>query len=268
MPTKTRRSFLKLSSTVSLYALLSGLENILAQSEIHASTKGEKMTTETEIIVVGAGAAGLGAARALQDDGFEVILLEGRNRLGGRVWTDRSWPGTALDLGGSWIHGIKGNPLTELVKKFKIKTMLTDYDSLLTYDPQGRLLSDAAREKLDERLEKLLAAAAAWGEELDRDVSLQAGLDHAAAQHKLSPQEQRELTYAVNTAIEHEFAADVADLSLWYWDEGEDFSGGDVLFPGGYDQIFKRLAQALDIRLNQVVQKVEYGNGGVKIATN
>src|SRR5512134_3002105 len=103
MPTKTRRSFLKLSSTVSLYALLSGLENILAQSEIHASTKGEKMTTETEIIVVGAGAAGLGAARALQDDGFEVILLEGRNRPGGRVWTDRSWPGAALDLGGSWI---------------------------------------------------------------------------------------------------------------------------------------------------------------------
>ena len=58
-----------------------------------------------EVIVVGAGVSGLAAARRLQDAGVKVLVLEGRNRLGGRVWTDRTWADAPLDLGASWIHG-------------------------------------------------------------------------------------------------------------------------------------------------------------------
>jgi monoamine oxidase len=267
MPKSNRRHFLKISTLAALSSLLRP-GNTLAGPKIQPIRTGEMMTTDTEILVVGAGAAGLGAARVLQDDGYEVILLEARHRFGGRVWTDHSWPGTALDLGASWIHGIKGNPLSELVKQFKIKTIMTDYDSILTYNPQGRLLSDAARNKLDNRLEQLLEEAAAWGEELAEDVSLQAGFDHILAEWDLSRQERIELDYVINTTIEHEFAADTAELSLWYGDEGHAFGGGDVVFPGGYDQIFRRLAEGLDIRLNQSVQKVEYGSSGVKITTS
>lgn len=269
IPNIHRRHFLKVSSLASLSALLwsFSLTGRTSTGE-SASTLPKATATTTEILVIGAGAAGISAARVLQDDGYEVIVLEARSRIGGRVWTDRSWPGAALDMGASWIHGIKGNPLTELVKKFAIKTLPTDYDSLLTYNPQGQPLTDAARNKLDARLEEVLAEAAAWGEELDRDVSLQAGIDHVLAEWDLSRQERLELDYAVNTTIEHEFAADAAEFSLWYGDEGEVFGGGDVIFPNGYDQIFRRLAQGLDIRLGQQVQKIEYGRAGVKITTH
>src|SRR5207302_575659 len=59
------------------------------------------------VIVVGAGMAGLVAARLLRDSGFDVTVLEARDRLGGRVWTDARI-GAPVDLGGSWVHGVDG----------------------------------------------------------------------------------------------------------------------------------------------------------------
>jgi monoamine oxidase len=64
-----------------------------------------------KVLVLGAGMAGLVAARILHDSGFSVQVLEARSRLGGRIWT--TWDlGGPLDMGASWIHGLKGNPLT------------------------------------------------------------------------------------------------------------------------------------------------------------
>ena len=64
-------------------------------------------------IVVGAGMSGLSAATHLQRAGMEVVVLEARDRIGGRIHTDRSW-GTPVDLGAGWIHGEKGSPLPAL----------------------------------------------------------------------------------------------------------------------------------------------------------
>jgi choline dehydrogenase-like flavoprotein len=55
-----------------------------------------------KVIVVGAGFAGLAAARKLKDEGFEVLELEARDRPGGRDWTSRLWQDAPMDLGGSW----------------------------------------------------------------------------------------------------------------------------------------------------------------------
>jgi monoamine oxidase len=65
------------------------------------------------VIVVGAGMAGLVAAYDLREEGYDVTVLEARNRVGGRMFSDRSL-GAAVDLGAAWIHGRKRNPLTEL----------------------------------------------------------------------------------------------------------------------------------------------------------
>src|SRR5215510_593295 len=85
------------------------------------------------VVVVGAGMAGLVAARLLHDSGFAVTVLEARDRLGGRTWTDDSL-GAPLDLGGSWVHGVDGNPLTLWCEKLGISLIESQGDRLLIDD--------------------------------------------------------------------------------------------------------------------------------------
>ena len=64
----------------------------------------------TDVVVVGAGLAGLSAARDLALGGADVLVLEARDRVGGRVTTDRRF-GLTTDLGASWIHGVTDYPV-------------------------------------------------------------------------------------------------------------------------------------------------------------
>jgi monoamine oxidase len=57
----------------------------------------------TDVVIVGAGLAGLSAARTLAASGVDVLVLEARDRVGGRTYTRAASDGTLLDLGGQWI---------------------------------------------------------------------------------------------------------------------------------------------------------------------
>src|SRR5215470_12481852 len=66
---------------------------------------------ECDVAVIGAGAAGLGAARRLSAAGLAVRVLEARNRLGGRAWTARDPSGLPIELGCAWLHSADENEL-------------------------------------------------------------------------------------------------------------------------------------------------------------
>ena len=89
--------------------------------------------------VVGAGLAGLRCSDILMQHGFKVTLLEGRQRVGGRLYQSRLPNGNLVDAGPNWIHGTENNPILDLAKQTH-----TTVDSWTTrsylYDQHGERL--------------------------------------------------------------------------------------------------------------------------------
>ncbi|MBT3316090.1 MAG: FAD-dependent oxidoreductase [Anaerolineae bacterium] len=249
-----RRDFLKIT------ALLAGT---VAMNSCSVFEDGDE-----KIIVVGAGIAGLSAAQTLQKWGYKVVVLEARSRVGGRIWTSRKWEDAPLDLGASWIHGVSGNPIAKLAKENRIKIVETDYDNQWIYKEDGSELTNEEYESLEEYESTITEYIAEAIAERDDDVPLKSIVDAVLDNVSVSADEKQIILYLLNTIVEHEYAADISELSLFTFDEGDEYSGEDVIFPGGYDQIIEILAKGLDIRLNETVQRVAYEEAGVSIQTN
>jgi monoamine oxidase len=251
----TRRHFLNLS--------LAASTALLANAAVAHAASSERADT----IVVGAGVAGMAAASRLAAAGKRVIMLEARDRIGGRVWTDESL-GLPLDLGASWVHGINGNPIYALAQKQGVKSASTDYDTITTYDSGGSEWSEVRWNDCETAFERLMSKATQMQARADRDMPLSAALNLALSSQQVTSDQERDLHYLINVTIEHEYAADTHDLSLWWWDAGAEQEGGDVLFPQGYAQVFAPLAAALDVRLLHVVTRIAHEASGVRVDTD
>ena len=221
----------------------------------------------TDILIIGAGIAGLAAARHLVENEFNVTILEGRDRIGGRIYTDRTL-GFPIDLGAAWIQGAEENPITELAEELQAKIIPTEFENAQVYDTEGNPLTEQQLEQGESLYEEITDEAKEMSEDLDEDISVGEAVKRLLKRKNLQPKQKNLLQWYLNSEIILESAADLENLSIWEWDEEDAFEGGDYLFPNGYDALVQGLAEDLDIRLNHQVSAVEYGEDGVWVETN
>jgi len=219
---------------------------------------------QIHVAVIGAGMAGLAAARRLAENGLRVTVLEARDRIGGRLWTNRSL-GVPLDLGASWIHGTRGNPIAKLARDLSQPLFEWDYEDAKIVDltgHQGRL--ETSLDRMEEVLEELASRSAdrADGRSV-RDVVGQLHRDR-----RFSHLSEIEMDALLVYLVEQEYAADSDTLALSALEEGSAYGGEDAILPRGYDRLAPGLARGLEVRTGSPVGSVSYSATGVSLQTD
>jgi polyamine oxidase len=223
------------------------------------------------VVVVGAGVSGLAVANALTHAGVSCVVLEGRDRIAGRLHTVEV-AGHPVDLGGSWIHMPIGNPMTALAGQAGIQRVSGDpTEQLSAYDcGEGRWLSAAEwAASLTLQYDTFPQAQAALVNLLGPAASMADAISAFLSDAGLAEQDTRRAWQALHAVIEAE-AADLARRQSlrWMWTEDE-FEGsyfGDLPV-GGYSKIATALATGVDVQLGVEVTDILWTNAGVEVRT-
>ncbi|CAG0920574.1 unnamed protein product [Notodromas monacha] len=133
-----------------------GMIQILTKPPMHHGKK---------VIIVGAGISGLAAAQQLKRFGFNVTVLEGRDRVGGRIATFRGENSSVADLGAMIVTGLGGNPLAVLSRQFDVKLSKINSDDCPLYDASGERVPNNHDKAVEAEFNRLLDAAAYIGKE-------------------------------------------------------------------------------------------------------
>lgn len=208
---------------------------------------------DCDVVVIGAGMAGITAARELLEAGKSVKVIEAQDRIGGRIQTDTTTFGTAVDTGAAWIHSADVNPLTNLALGLGIRLVKTPLgDTLYVGDRIATPQEKEAYDRTIEAFENALKDAANQGIDLPADQVLPNQMPFAeAARYSLGPME---------------LAADLENSSSL--DAGKQLlTREDVIPEGGMARFFERYAAPVPVDLSTPATKIRWSPSGATVET-
>lgn len=223
------------------------------------------LPSETEVVIVGAGLAGLSAARMLQDRGRNVVVLEARDRLGGRIWTNTSALDFPVDLGASLLRSADINPLAIEMRNREVRLQADEGDFwLFDQNSSGEPARDAATEDYDalgfayDKMDDALLDARA----LRSDVAL-------ASRIKLDSNGPAGRWIDLARALAAPLHVGVEFPALSALDAPRLIgTGNDAWLPGGLGTWLNQFATDLPVFRNRAVVRIDWaGTGGVTVAT-
>lgn len=209
------------------------------------------MARGADAVVIGAGAAGIAAARLLHDAGRDVLLLEGSERIGGRAQTIRHG-GARLDLGCGWLHSARRNPWTAIAEA---RGFASDHDAA-HWDEQWRDLGFAPEEQR--------AFATAW-DRLERDALAAEGPDRPLSDFVGADARWRPLFDNMSGFIN---GAPLARVSLHDWRAYEEAASDDNwAVCDGYGTLIADHARGISIRTGTPATRIDRGGRRLRVET-
>ncbi|MBM6594006.1 flavin monoamine oxidase family protein [Microvirga pudoricolor] len=208
------------------------------------------LPADPDVVVVGAGSAGIAAARALLAAGLSVAVLEARDRIGGRAVTT-AFRGHPVDLGAHWLHAGPINPLVKLglARGEKLRHAPTGGHTFV----RGRQAPPAARAALDRAFD-LADRAMTLGAQRPEDRSAQSVLT------PIGPHAQRVI--AIHGLVS---GRPLDEVSLHDFPSSE--YAHNWFITGGLGAYLARLAEGLPIRLGTAVDGIDWSGPGVRVST-
>lgn len=204
-----------------------------------------------DLIVVGAGAAGLAAARRARELGLAVTVLEAKDRSGGRAWTDTTSLGIAWERGANWLHDAERNLFRRHADEAGFVYERRAAERRLW---SGGRFDGGLRKALDDYGEAAFAAVAAAGA-AGRDVAAASVIPpDARLGHLFAP------WFAALNGIEAERMStlDFARAS---------FDGGNWRVEAGYGALLAHYGRSVAVELVTPVQRIRWGGRGVQVET-
>jgi len=261
----TRRTVLDLLAALGAGAVLPGCASTCQQVLSGLSPATARADGDGPVIVVGAGVAGLAAARALADAGVPVGVVEARDRIGGRTFT-ADVGAARIDLGGAWLHSPTGNPMVDFYGATGLSIADEARPSLLAVDVDGGALTDAQVAAAEAAAQRFMAAGGTLTPDGDRsaEVALQDWLDSEGLQGDA----RRHARWMCEGAVS-DYGGTMGSFSMAMLDAEPDggVSGDDRMPVGGFGELIDALADGLDVRLSTPITRIVRDDDGVRLVT-
>jgi monoamine oxidase len=218
-----------------------------------------------DVVVIGGGLAGLACARALKAGGLDAVVLEARERLGGRVHSV-DVDGVDVELGAQWVHDdAASHPARKFAERANLKLRGTSWEQAALVS-RGERRPGAEIKRARAAAERAFGAARATRRTAKADASLDDALRPLLAGADAVTQ------FFVRLENELDYGAGAEQLSLHHWDKDEYWrevksskKGGDALAVGPLSSAVAALSEGLDVRLGHAVTAVETGDDAVRV---
>jgi monoamine oxidase len=241
--TITRRDFLSASAAVAALPALGG------------RAFSAPLPREADIVVIGAGAAGIAAARRVQAANRKVIVVEADSRLGGRCWTDNTAFDAPFDRGARWLHNPETNPMVRLARSAGLE---------LASAPLGQKIRVGQRNARAGETEYFLAALVRANRAID-DASRPGKADVSCA--SVLPNDLGDWAGTTEFVLgANGTGKDLRDVSVWDKARAQDRTAA-MGCRQGVGALMAKLAEPLPVALSTPANQIVWNNREVTVET-
>jgi len=237
----TRRDFLSASAALAVTPVLGGRAGAAP------------LPREADIVVIGAGAAGIAAARRIMAANRKVIVVEATNQIGGRCQTDSSTFEVPFDRGARWMHNPDTNPMIKLARAAGLE---------ITTAPSGQKIRIGRRNARPGETEEFLAALVRANRAID-DASRR--LDVSCA--SVLPKDLGDWAGAAEFVLGANFAGkDLKDLSVGDKARAQDRNTA-IACRQGLGTLIAKLGEQVPLSLSTPANRISWGSRDVTVET-